>query len=672
MTEWEKKRQDTAESDRKKEIDDFWDVDKLLPERPARRTPPPSRTAPTAVEIELAPQKLAEPVGETTPKRAAEPVTATPLTVFSREEGSTRGAGEYDRPMPSPKPAPAPGPNPNPDPRPSVQGTTETTRYVPSYKRNESKNTEPLTEYQPDGVLLHSVKVYGWQTGYHYFDSFVEDALRYDGMKPPKTAEKVSFFSYFPQYTQLNRRSEAWYLYWREYTRRGQYLDTDYAYVLLYLFELINLPLSEPTEAMDRRDAMAKVWMAYRKPFPQLDHYMCEWLCDYCLIHELTAPVDLLAPALDTVIQESRLKEFYLSAAVRLPEGGATALAGKADPTALQTARILMRHCCQYDYRKSKFASGEHKALFDSTIPAAVAHVLPLLLGANGQKPAGKPAISMLDSTVTRDAYTGALCSYRNKRRIEVSYTSFSRSHELRFLMGDMVKHVENRLRSWIGVRSRLSVMSLPVPLRDALDAYLNPLEPPKSAAVVKKKEGPRPAYEALYDLPRKAVSLEDVAAIEADSWETTRILVEAFEVADGAANEVAVDTANDVPPGGNEVARGANDVRRASSGNDVAPVAQTEENGESAVNSETALTAERGRDSLLAPYAPFIKAALDCDSAALRAAAKTLGKMPDALADEINALTADGEIGDIVLEDDGMGGYTVIADYREQVIELL
>ena len=76
--------------------------------------------------------------------------------------------------------------------------------------------------------------------------------------------------------------------------------------------------------------------------------------------------------------------------------------------------------------------------------------------------------------------------------------------------------------------------------------------------------------------------------------------------------------------------------------------------------------------DSPLAPYAPFIKAALDGDSAALRAAAKAFGKMPDALADEINALTADGEIGDIVLEDDGMGGYTVIADYREQVIELL
>ena len=650
MTEWEKERQNTPESDRKREIDDFWDVDKLLPERPARRTPPPPRPAPTAVEIELAPQRTAEPVGEVSTKPASEPVTAASLTVFSREEGSTQSAGEYGRPGPAPRPAPAPNPNPNPDPRPAVQGEAEATRYVPSYKRAESKPAEPLREYQPHGVLLHSVKVYGWQAGYHYFDSFVEDALRYDGMKPPKTAEKVSFFSYFPQYTQLNRRSEGWYLYWRELVRQGQYPDTDYAYVLLYLFELINLPVGETAEARERRDAMAKVWIAYRKPFPQLDHYMCEWLCDYCLIHELIAPVDLLAPALDAIIQESRLKEFYLSAAVRLPEGEET------PDTALATANILMRHCCQYDYRKSKFAGGEHKELFDSTIPAAVAHVLPLLLGANGQK----PAITMLDSTVTRDAFVGALCSYRNKRRIEVAYTSFSRSHELRFLMGDMVKHVENRLRGWIGVRSKLSVMSLPIPLRDALDAYLNPMEPPKSVVPVKKKEEPRPAYEALYDLPRKAVSMEDAAAIEADSWETTRILVEAFE---GEGNQPkpisesvpAVETRAVEPP-----AAPALSVYPMPAAPVSAPACGADESTASVM------------DSPLAPYAPFIKAALDGDSAALRAAAKALGKMPDALADEINALTADGEIGDIILEDDGMGGYTVIEDYRDAVLEMI
>ena len=68
MTEWEKNNPETAESDRKREIDDFWDVDKLLPERPARRTPPPPRPAPTAVEIELTPQRTAEPLGEASPK----------------------------------------------------------------------------------------------------------------------------------------------------------------------------------------------------------------------------------------------------------------------------------------------------------------------------------------------------------------------------------------------------------------------------------------------------------------------------------------------------------------------------------------------------------------------------------------------------------------------------
>ena len=89
-------------------------------------------------------------------------------------------------------------------------------------------------------------------------------------------------------------------------------------------------------------------------------------------------------------------------------------------------------------------------------------------------------------------------------------------------------------------------------------------------------------------------------------------------------------------------------------------PCGATEGNGES------------GAISALTPFVPFIKAALDGDSTALRAAAKAIGKMPDALADEINAITADGEIGDIILEDDGMGGYTIIEDYREQVEDLL
>ncbi|MBQ4112385.1 MAG: TerB N-terminal domain-containing protein [Clostridia bacterium] len=635
MSKWDPQKPDTTPKSSRPDMDDFWDVENLLPSRPTRRPPPPPRSTPAAVDVELTPQIPSRSAG------GAEPVGAVPLTctVKNEENGHT----------PTPESTAAEGTRD----RSSSHGATapEVNRYAPP-KKAEASPSEPLADYIPEGALLHRVRVYGWQANYHYFDSFVEDALRYDVMPAPKTAEKVTFFSYFPQYVQLNRSTRAWYLFWREHVRRGQYPDTDYAYILLYLFELINLPVADLSEARGRRDLMAATWVAYRRSYPQLDHYMCEWMCDYCLIYGLAAPVDILATALDDIIMESRLKEFYLSAAVRIPEGE-----GKENrSTALQTARILMRHCCQYDYRKSKFAQGEHKALFDRTIPAAVAHVLPMLLGANGQK----PAISMLDSTVTRDAYTGALCSYRNKRRIEVSYTSFSRSHELRFLIGDMVKHVENRLRSWIGVRSRLSVMSLPLPLRDALDAYLAPLEPPKSAPPVKKKEEPRPAYEALYDLPRKEVSLADAAAIEADSWETTRILVEAFE---GEGNQEK--------PAENVLA-----VEQASAKETpAAPMVSVDPTTAALVSVPSRDANEStvpAADSPLAPYAPFIKATLDGDSAALIKAAKALGKMPDALADEINALTADGEIGDIILEDDGMGGYTVIEDYRDAVAAMI
>lgn len=593
MSVWDKPDRKDSEVAPRREPDDFWDVENLLPPRPARKTPPPPRETPAAVDIELTPRS------HSTDPASVRPVSAAPLTVRPPATAEHR---EENRPT--------------------------------------TAKDEPLLEYRPEGALLHNVRIFGWQANYHYFDSFVEDAIRFHAMKPPAEAKREPFFSYFPQYVQMRRRATAWYLFWRECVRGGRYPDTDYAYILLYLFELINLPTEHPDEAREHRDLMAKTWVAYRCAYPQLDHYMCEWLCDYCLIHELSAPIDILAPALDDIIMGSRLKEFYLSAAVRIPE------AGGAD-TSLETARILMRHCCQYDYRKSKFSQGEHKELFDETIPAAIAHVLPLLLGANGQK----PAVTMLDSSLTRDAYTGALCSYRNKRRIEVFYTSFSRSHELRFLIGDMVKHVENRLRGWIGVRSRLSVMSLPVSLRDALDAYLAPRTPPKGGIPSKKKEEPRPAYEVLYDLPSKPVSVADAAAIEADSWETTRILVEAF------GGEVTEPPA-EIPP--TVSAPPSCELESSPAPSAVARDATPEDVPENTL---------RGA---LTPYFPFVRSAWTQDPAAQRAAASALRKMPDAIVDAINAITADSEIGDIILEDNGTGTYTVIEEYRDVIHELL
>ncbi len=600
MNAYDESKRTATESFGKADPDDFWDISRLIPAT-ARPTPPsPTPRARTeAVEMELDPP---EPT-ETSPSTS---VAAQKLTV----NDATAAVG--------------------------------VTHFVPPHTPDEGRpETSPCDEYTPDGVLLHAVKVFDWPSGYHYFDQFIHDAARFAAMIG-KEAPKEPFFSYFPQYVQMNRSQTAWYLWWREMARRGRYVDTDYAYVLLYMFELLNLPAAPGGEDARRtRDALAAVWMAYRRAYPRLDHYMCEWLCDYCLIHRLTIPVDILAPALDEIITAARLKEFYLSATIST-RGGEDDLA---------TARILLRHCCQYDYRKSKFASGEHKALFDRLIPATVAAVFPLLTGHNGQK----PLVEMQDSTITRDAYTGALCAYRNKRRIEVAYTSFSRSHELRFLIGDMVKHTENRLRSRIGVRSRLSVMSLPIPLREAIDDYLFPRLPEGiSLATATKKNAPRPDYEKLYDLPRKTVSVADADAIEQASWATTRILTEAFgEAPTLTAPEREEPTPAfpvSVPP---------------------MPVETVPATVPAAVTSPAPPTASPLAAVLGEDLLTFLRLCLDGDAVGQRAFCASHRQMPDALADEINTITAETEIYDVVLEDSGDGTFTVIDDYRDAIAEV-
>lgn len=571
-------------SRRERELDDFWELGELvrsLAVGMGRPTPSPRCKTPEGVEIELPRQTPSAGQGA-----ESQPVQDAPLSPRPTSAGrADAAADQLGKP-----------------------------HYVPPHKAEPERI--PALSYEADGLLIHRVEVYEWRSDYRYFNQFIRDAAAYAARTSPDTKPmRASFFSYFPQYAQLNRRQEAWYLWWREQVRNGNFPDTDYAYILLYIFELINLPPPNREAAQTTARRLAAVWMAYRRRAPQLDHYMCEWLCDFCLIHALPVPGDILAPALDDIVKISNLKEFYLSAAIT---GGERDTAG---------ARILLRHCCQYDYHKSKFAGGEHAALFDRIIPGAVAHAMPLLLGRAGQP----PLITMQDSTVTRDAYTGALCAYQNKRRITVSYTSFSRSHDLRFLIGDMVKHIENRLRRYIGVRSRLSTMALPTAVRDALDAYLDPLLPEATATPPPKKQAPRAAWESLYDLPSKPVSSEDAARIEAASWETTRILTEAFGDEMPETAPPPIETTSSVP-----------DPPVSAGGSELDPE----------------LTA-------------FLRLALVGDAAGQRELAGRLHTLPDALADRINEWAVGSEIGDVILEDTGEG-YAVIEDYVADVKALL
>ena len=232
---------------------------------------------------------------------------------------------------------------------------------------------------------------------------------------------------------------------------------------------------------------------------------MREWLCDYSLLHCLPPPA-LPRALYGELLAGCRLKEFYVSGWQGAEE---------------EVLAILL-FCNNYDYKKSKFYRADTAELYDRVLSGAVAVALAFLREKGNGIGRGAGV-----STITRDAFAGAVCSYRLKRRIEVDYASFSHTHELRYIMTDVLKYAENAIRARISVKSRLTVYQISTELRRVLDAYLDRAIPQKAPTRCEKKA--EPDYEKRYEIPVRPVSPERAAKIEAESWETTRKLVEAF-----------------------------------------------------------------------------------------------------------------------------------------------
>ncbi len=458
-------------------------------------------------------------------------------------------------------------------------------------------------QYSCTESLIHTVTLKKWACAYHFYDEFLQDALRYHAVEGAE-APYVSFFSYVPQYNQLSASQLAFYLWWRENCRRGIFLKTDYSYLLLYVFELINL--GDHADVRQSQRMLTELWKQYHEVFPAVVGKLSRWICDFSLIHRLPPP-DNADTAL--VRNEAVLKEFYIA----MPSDDMQAC-----------ARSLLKYCSSYDYRTSKFATGENLVLYREHMLGVLMYVLRNFQGESGllRDFAGG------DSRMIRNAYEGALCCAEQKYRIEIEYCSFSRTNELRYLIGDILKYAENKLRVYLGIKSRLSVYSVTQELREVIDRYFEQSLKPRTAGRTKREETHE--YDALYELPRKPFSLADAHKIEEESWNTTNDLIVAFEDDMGEAESVPM--AEQIP--------------------DLLQSVAKEEEGE--------LCAALGE------WLPFARAVLNGDSVQQKAESLRLDKMADWIVDEINRIAAD-VMGDILIENDG-DGYTVVEDYREML----
>ena len=472
----------------------------------------------------------------------------------------------------------------------------------------------PVLEYVRENSLVTKVSVWQWPSKYQFYERFQSDAERYFERKGYPCSH-VNYFSYIPQYIQLNRDQLEWYFWWRECVRNGEYPQTDYSYILLYIYEVINLP--EKIKPDDGVKLLVSLWLNCRDRHKKLDALMSELICDYCLINRIAPPTDMIGDKLTDLITSMSLKEFYLSELDITNDRAAY-------------AKLLMNLSSNYDWHTSKYNTAEYAEAFRKHIPEAFTYAVCRLSEQNVRYFANIGQFT--SAKVTRDAYAGSLCAYNVKRRIDVEYRTFTRSIELRLIVTDLIKCAENGVRAMLKIKARLSVPNLSDEHKQAVADYFAQFRNDPIYGASSKKAKTVPEYEKQYDAESGPLSIEGAQQLENISWNVAQVLGE-------LEPEPAESTPIPEPAVVSE------------------PKAAPETIPESPVRSE---------DTAASPVIRGLKLLADGNSAAFAELAASLNMFEDTLAEQINEALYDS-VGDIVLVYSGEG-YNIIEDYREDV----
>ena len=541
-------------SDRKEERDDFWDLDKLVPKKKSASLSP-FITKPTVKDYTAA-----------VPKSMAN----APIEQDTRADDRKLNFEGISR----------------------IEETSDRVYY-------------------PENSLIKSITVRKYKEKYDFYDSFRKAAILYHDC-PGEKCEFAQFYSYMPQYAHLTPSQRSYYLYWRSELRRGRYIRTDYSYLYLYVYEILNLP--DKVHPREGIRLLCNVWREYRRSLPRLDMYFPIWIEDYCLVHELSCPVEHVGEFLFDVIGHAPLKEFYL---------------GDIKEVGLSGIGALLAYLSDYDWRKGRYASAEggpagstvnsasYKAHMTRAMYLLLSEIWDSRISASGAE----------SSVILRDAFPNTLCTHSVKCKLEIEYMSLSAAEALRRDVTAAVRYTENKLRALLGVKSRLATPDLPPEYRAIIDRYFDSYMQKESE---RRKAEQRPAYEKLYEAPDTVMSSVGADEIERMSWATTARLVADGDDAEDEAAEPAF-TAEEI----------------------LEPSSQSDDTH-----------AEYGIFGLGDEELDYIEYLLG------RLESVSIDTPVDSLAERINDAFAEG-FGDIILEVDG-DGHAVIEDYREDVEELI
>lgn len=497
---------------------------------------------------------------------------------------------------------------------------------VPGEVDNNGDNTDNSTKLtalsarEEDGSVVHtysggfirSVTITRFVDKYDFYGNFRKAALIYYDYKTDK-CEFAPFYSYMPQYSQLNSQQKNYYFYWRDSVRRGKYIKTDYSYLYLYVYEILNLP--DKISAEKGIEILTSLWREYRRELPNIDTYMSLWVQDYCLVYNLPCPMDKIGDFIFDVIGAAEFKEFYLSDAESMGEDGVGA---------------IIAYLSDYDWRRGKYAGGDNREIYAKHLIGAMGMLIGRLRE-NGELTASASETAHINKI----AFRNSLCTHSVKCKLDIEYIPLAKADNIRRSVTAALRYTENKLRSLLSVKSRLAIKDLPDEYKAVIDHYFDRIYDRVNR---ERRKAEEPEYERLYDAEHQELSFAGADEIERASWTTTaRLVVDEEDKVEMAEPDVNFKKSEE-PVG--------------------CSVTVTEKESEAMLYGLTPDEVE------------FVRCVKNLDVGGIKAISQKIGAMPDAIAEKINEAFADG-FGDVIIEGENTE-LNIIEDYEDDIEEWL
>ena len=524
----------------------------------------------------------------------------------------------------------------------SADSESMITRFIPPHKGESRSKSYVLKEYKPTNPLIDSIKLISDKENDNVFPETNLFIRERDALLNKKGIEcpYAPYYSYSPRYSQMSRAQLKWYLWWRENARNGVFLKTDESYITLYIYELASSSGDEDKqEALNMLCALMREYSAKRSNVV-FGMMIRDVICDFCLIHGLSVPTDILQYMDAQIFTGAYLPEFFIDLSKEKRSG-----------SIINAIHILSL----YDYKRSKLYTNETADLFKSSIDGALKAMI-------SDENAYSTLLAFTDGvygcvTAVHKPFTRMMTIVNRSVRLEIKYYQLS---NIQSLFTDAARYAENRLRDHLGVKSKLNILAINPNIKNAIDAFFDANYPAMSIPDRRKRnQAAKEAaevheYDKLYDVPKTEFSAEHALEIERDSWSTTKILTEAFgdileeppttEAQKDESFEVSLEHKSETKPVLPTTVLGFEDITH--------------------IQSTSGSDASDDIINALGEKAGFVELCRSADAAEQRKFAISLKLSLDELADSINEIAVD-VFGDIILENVGEA-YKIIEDYQD------